>query len=74
MTHPIIKVWRETGWSSELHPVPELGLSEGALCIDTWNAAIAIAADQVEHAALTDEQRLEMRTKINKFFYNGVQS
>ena len=72
--HPIQHFWLRSGWSGPKQPVPELGSIEGQLCMDAWNTAIKVAADQVEHVELTDEQRLELRTKIQKFFYNGVQS
>jgi len=39
--HPLVKFWeRDSGWYSKENPVPELGLSEGTLCIDTWNEAV----------------------------------
>ncbi len=39
--HPLQRFWiEESGWHDPAHPVPELALSEGNLCINTWNTAI----------------------------------
>jgi hypothetical protein len=43
------------------HPTPELGLSKGKLCIDTWNEAISVASDLAKDS--------ECRNKILKLFY-----
>jgi hypothetical protein len=35
--HPLQRFWvEESRWYDPQHPVPELALSEGQLCIDTW--------------------------------------
>jgi hypothetical protein len=53
--HPLNKFWREdSGWCGPLNPTPELGLSEGTLCIETWNAAIRAAAHSIDLAAEMD--------------------
>ena len=53
--HPLVKFWREdSGWGNspvkvEVASTPELGLSEGQLCIETWNAAIKEVVDIIIH-------------------------
>lgn len=40
--HPIRNFWRnDSGWYEFINsPTPEDGMSEGRLCIDTWNHAV----------------------------------
>ena len=46
---PLQRFWmHHSGWYSPESPSPEDGLSEGKLCIDTWNAAIDEAIRQID--------------------------
>jgi len=48
MSHPLITWFREnSGWTSAGVTKPEHAASEGKAMIDSWNAAIDAAADQV---------------------------
>jgi len=67
--HPLQQFWTEkSGWSSELHPLPEMGLSEGTLCIETWNAAIQAVIDSVDMEDCNEENE----EKIHRLFYRGA--
>lgn len=45
MNHPLRDFWKTSGWWDNLHQQPENGMSEGRLCIETWNAAVQKAID-----------------------------
>ncbi len=64
--HPLNKFWREdSGWRGPLNPTPETGLSEGTLCIETWNAAISAAVDWIrDHADPEDTHVAEWVRKL----------
>ncbi len=70
--HPLNKFWREdSGWCGPLNPTPETGLSEGTLCIETWNAAISAAAHLIDLSAEMDFYAAA--DLIRKLDYIGVE-
>lgn len=60
------KFWEKSGWRSDENPTPQLGLSEGRLCIDTWNAAINAALKCVH----VDGNPLVAQEKIVNLFFD----
>ena len=67
--HPLQRFWLEdSGWGDKQHPVPELGLAEGRLCIDTWNAAINAAIECIVEGG----SPVVAREKIRKLAYSGA--
>lgn len=67
--HPLQRFWiEESGWYNRAEsPIPDLGKSEGKLCIDSWNAAVLLALKCV----VPDGDDAIARRKIEDLYYNG---
>lgn len=66
--HPLQRFWiEESGWHDKQSPIPELGMSEGKLCIDAWNAAIRAAYECVN----VDGNPEPAKEKIARLLYSG---
>lgn len=65
MKHPLQEVWEENGWASIECPTPRDGLSEGHLCINTWNKAIQLSASFI----IADGNPLVAKEKIEALLY-----
>lgn len=66
-SHPIRDFWRnDSGWyDATSHQTPEEGMSEGRLCIDTWNHAVEAC---LQHVTKRDDIK-EIRGKIKELRY-----
>lgn len=68
--HPLRDFWRNnSGWfDSPHHQTPEDGMSEGRLCIDTWNHAVK---ECLRHVTNRDDIKA-IRNKIKELRYDNI--